>query len=82
MYGASIGLGYGFVLFAVPQLPDVFGWRGAFLACALLAAAVWAWWMWTAPLPQPKTPGGATTPDGPSSLPGLRRAVSIEPGVS
>ena len=56
LYGASIGLGSGFVLFAVPQLLDIFGWRGAFLACALLAAAVWAWWMWTAPVPQPIPP--------------------------
>ena len=58
LYGASIGLGSGFVLFAVPQLLEVFGWRGAFLACALLAAAVWAWWMWTAPLPK-RTPAAA-----------------------
>ena len=56
LYGASIGLGSGFVLFAVPQLLDILGWRGAFLACALLAAAVWAWWMWTAPVPQPIPP--------------------------
>ena len=58
LYGASIGLGAGFVLFAVPQLLDIFGWRGAFLACALLAAAVWAWWMWAAPVPQ-ATPAAA-----------------------
>ncbi len=56
LYGASVVLGSGFVLFAVPQLLDVFGWRGAFLACALLAAAVWAWWMWAAPLPQRTLP--------------------------
>ena len=56
LYGGSVVLGSGFVLFAVPQLLDAFGWRGAFLGCALLAAAVWAWWMWAAPLPQQLTP--------------------------
>lgn len=56
LYGASIVLGSGFVLFVVPQLLGVFGWRGAFLACALLAATVWGWWMWTAPAPQKSSP--------------------------
>ena len=35
LYGGSVVLGSGFVLFAVPQLLDAFGWRGAFLGCAL-----------------------------------------------
>lgn len=56
MYGASVVLGSGFVLFAVPQLLGAFGWRGAFLGCALLAAAVWGWWMWAAPVPQQSIP--------------------------
>ncbi len=49
MFGGSLVLGSGFVLFAVPQLLMVFGWRGAFLVCALLAAAACAWWVWAAP---------------------------------
>lgn len=52
LYGASIVLGSGFVLFAVPQLLGAFGWRGAFFGCALLAAVVWGWWMWAAPAPK------------------------------
>jgi nitrate/nitrite transporter NarK len=48
-YGGSIVLGSGFVLFAVPQLLDAFGWRGAFLGCALAAAAVLLWWIVAAP---------------------------------
>lgn len=50
-YGGSIVLGSGFVIFAVPQLLDAFGWRGAFVACALAAAAVWIWWTFAAPRP-------------------------------
>jgi nitrate/nitrite transporter NarK len=49
LFGGSIVLGSGFVLFAVPQLVDAFGWRGACLACALVAAAAWAWWITAAP---------------------------------
>jgi nitrate/nitrite transporter NarK len=30
-------------------LLDAFGWRGACLACALVAAAAWAWWTTAAP---------------------------------
>src|SRR5580698_374370 len=45
LFGGSIVLGSGFVLFAVPQLLDAFGWRSACLGCALVAAAAWAWWM-------------------------------------
>jgi nitrate/nitrite transporter NarK len=36
-YGGSVLLGAGFVIFAVPQMLDVFGWRGAFLGCAAIA---------------------------------------------
>jgi nitrate/nitrite transporter NarK len=49
MFGGSIVLGSGFVLLAVPQLLDAFGWRGAFVGCAFVAAAVWIWWMTAAP---------------------------------
>lgn len=60
LYGASVVLGSGFVLFAIPQLLGTFGWRGAFLGCALLAAAVWAWWMWLAPLPEQSIPAAGS----------------------
>jgi nitrate/nitrite transporter NarK len=53
-YGGATVLGSGFVIFAVPQLLGTFGWRGAFLGCALAAAAVWVWWMAAAPKPQQK----------------------------
>lgn len=60
LYGGSVVLGSGFVLFAVPQLLDAFGWRGAFLGCALVAVAVWAWWMWATPAPQQITPAAGS----------------------
>jgi len=59
MFGGSIVLGSGFVLFAVPRLLGAFGWRGGFLGCALVAAAVWVWWMAAAPVPAPRS---ATAP--------------------
>ena len=49
LFGGSIMLGSGFVLFAVPQLLDAFGWRGACTGCALVAVAAWVWWMAAAP---------------------------------
>jgi nitrate/nitrite transporter NarK len=49
MYGGSVVLGSGFVVFAVPRLLLVFGWRGVFLVCALLGGMAWAWWVWAAP---------------------------------
>jgi nitrate/nitrite transporter NarK len=59
MFGGSIVLGSGFVVFAVPQLLGALGWRGAFGGCALLAAAVWIWWIAAAPAapmaPPPKS---------------------------
>lgn len=60
LYGASVVLGSGFVLFAVPQLLGAFGWRGAFLGCALLAAAVWVWWMGASPEPQQSVPAAGS----------------------
>jgi len=52
MFGGSIVLGSGFVIFAVPQLLGAFGWRGAFLGSAAVAAAVWLYWMAAAPRPE------------------------------
>ena len=60
LYGASVVLGSGFVLFAVPQMLGAFGWRGAFLGCALVAAAVLAWWMFAAPQPDHMTPAAGS----------------------
>ena len=52
-YGGSILLGAGFVIFAVPQLLDVVGWRGAFFACALIALLVCLYCIGAAPHPPP-----------------------------
>ncbi len=49
LFGGSVVLGSGFVIFAVPQLLGALGWRGAFLASAALAAAVWMLWIAAAP---------------------------------
>jgi nitrate/nitrite transporter NarK len=51
LFGGSVVLGSGFVVFAVPLMLGSFGWRGAFIGCALVAAAVLAWWMLAAPRP-------------------------------
>ena len=48
LYGASILLGSGFVIFAVPIIFAEFGWQSAFFATALLAAGALAIWL-TAP---------------------------------
>jgi MFS family permease len=43
-FGGSIQLGAGFVIFAVPQIYRLAGWRATFLVCAgmvLVAAAIW-----------------------------------------
>jgi len=37
LYGGAVLLGAGFVIFAVPQMLDIFGWRGAFLGSAAIA---------------------------------------------
>jgi nitrate/nitrite transporter NarK len=62
-YGGSIVLGSGFVLFAVPQLLGAFGWRGAFIGCAIPAAAVWFWWTIAAPRPARLTPATGSFAD-------------------
>jgi nitrate/nitrite transporter NarK len=56
LFGGSIVLGSGFVVFAVPQLLGWLGWRGAFAGCGLLAAAVWIWWLTAAPPVRKSTP--------------------------
>lgn len=48
-YGASILLGSGFVIYAVPLLSAAFGWRGAFFCTAALAAIAAFIWIWLAP---------------------------------
>lgn len=43
-FGGSIQMGAGFVIFAVPLLYKMFGWRATFLVCAgmvLVAAIIW-----------------------------------------
>ena len=52
MYGGSILLGSGFVIFAVPILFTAFGWQSAFFASAGLAAAAGILWS-AAPKPAP-----------------------------
>jgi nitrate/nitrite transporter NarK len=51
-YGASVLLGSGFVIFAVPQISAAFGWSAAFLTTALVAVAVLIVWLVVAPAPQ------------------------------
>jgi nitrate/nitrite transporter NarK len=45
LYGGSILLGSGFVIFAVPIIFAALGWQSAFLASAVLAAAAGAFWL-------------------------------------
>ncbi len=49
LYGGSILLGSGFVIFAVPRVSEGWGWRGAFLVSAAVAAGAWILWMLAAP---------------------------------
>lgn len=52
LYGASILLGSGFVIFAVPQLASVFNWSGAFLTTAVIAGFTLILFFISAPTPQ------------------------------
>jgi len=54
LYGGSILLGSGFVIFAVPRISAWLGWRGAFLSSTALAAGAWIFWVLAAP---PAPPG-------------------------
>jgi len=60
LFGGSVVLGSGFVIFAVPQLLGALGWRGAFLASTAVAAAAWLWWVATAPRPEHVAPPAGT----------------------
>jgi nitrate/nitrite transporter NarK len=48
-YGASVLLGSGFVIYAIPLLSAGFGWRGAFFFTAGLAAVAAVIWIWLSP---------------------------------
>jgi nitrate/nitrite transporter NarK len=60
LFGGSVVLGSGFVIFAVPQLLGAFGWRGAFLASTAVAVAAWVWWVAAAPRPEQAAPPAGT----------------------
>ena len=51
-YGGSVLLGSGFIIFVVPQMLDVFGWRGAFLGCAAISVTACLYCVWAAPRPE------------------------------
>ena len=53
-YGASILLGSGFVIFAVPQLASVFNWPGAFISTAAIAFIVFLVFLLLAISPEKK----------------------------
>jgi len=61
LYGGSLLLGSGFVIFAVPIVFSAFGWQSAFLASAILAAAAGALWLVT---PHPPALAHKATPLG------------------
>lgn len=63
LFGGSVVLGSGFVLFAVPRLLGAFGWRGAFLGGAMVATAVWIWWIAAAPRPRHMAPASGSLLD-------------------
>jgi nitrate/nitrite transporter NarK len=51
VYGGSVLLGSGFVIFAIPQLLGSIGWSGAFLTCAGVALAALLFWLVATPPP-------------------------------
>ena len=53
-YGASILMGSGFVIFAVPRVAQDFGWSISFLTTAGVALAVLVLWLTAAPKPELK----------------------------
>jgi MFS family permease len=58
-FGGSIQLGAGFVIFAIPQLNRLAGWRAAFLICAGMVIAAALIWMAKAPRVEfPPSPPG------------------------
>jgi nitrate/nitrite transporter NarK len=52
-YGASLLLGSGFVIFAVPQIAGSFGWPASFLTTAAVAVAVLLVWIFAVPASRP-----------------------------
>jgi nitrate/nitrite transporter NarK len=64
LYGGSVLLGSGFVIYAVPLLSGAFGWRGAFLCTAAVAAGAAAIWTFT-------TPNAPARPHKPAPLMGM-----------
>ena len=51
LFGGSVVLGSGFVIFGVPQMLGAVGWRGAFLCSTAVAAVMWIAWILAAPSP-------------------------------
>ena len=49
LYGGSVLLGSGFVIFGVSRVAAAFDWRGAFAATAGVAAIAWILWVIAAP---------------------------------
>src|SRR5579862_2506405 len=49
LYGGSVLLGSGFVIYAIPLLSAAFGWRGAFLSTAAVAAGAALIWTFATP---------------------------------
>ena len=52
LYGGSVLLGAGFIIFAVPQMLEAFGWRGTFVGCAAVALVMCLYCLWAAPRPE------------------------------
>ena len=63
MFGGSIVLGSGFVLFVIPRLLGAFGWRGGFIGSAIVSATVWLWWMLGATPPLHPTAAAGSIPE-------------------
>jgi NNP family nitrate/nitrite transporter-like MFS transporter len=63
LYGASVLLGSGFVIYAIPLLSAAFGWRGAFFCTAGLAALGAVIWIGLSPAaPQKSHPPARLAP--------------------
>ena len=59
LYGGSVLLGSGFVIFGVSRIAAAFNWRGAFVATASVAALIWILWVIAVPaLPVSAQPVG------------------------
>jgi nitrate/nitrite transporter NarK len=58
VYGGSILLGSGFVIYGIPQLLAAVGWHNVFMVTGAMAGLLAVLWFWFAP----DTPSHATTP--------------------